>query len=127
VGAGAQDGGGHGGILHGFAILLLRINMFLCKNADMRTTLDLPESLFKHLKARAALEGRSLRDLVIELVERGLNTRETVNPQQRFLARPSVGGHSPLALPVAKLNNADLHDLISEDDDERARKLMAGG
>ncbi|NQW67269.1 MAG: hypothetical protein HQ455_08640 [Burkholderiales bacterium] len=93
----------------------------------MRTTLDLPESLFKYLKARAALEGRSLRDLVIELVERGLNTRETVNPQQRFLARPSIGGHLPLALPVAKLNNADLHDLMNKDDDERARKLMAGG
>lgn len=26
----------------------------------------------RHLKARAALEGRSLRDLVLELVERGL-------------------------------------------------------
>jgi hypothetical protein len=27
VGAGAQDGGGHGSILHGFAILLLRFNL----------------------------------------------------------------------------------------------------
>jgi plasmid stability protein len=127
VGAGAQDGGGHEGILHYFAILLLHTNMFLCKNADMRTTLDLPDSLFKHLKARAALEGRSLRDLVIELVERGLNTRETVNPQQRFLARPLVGDSLPLALPATKLSNAYLYDLTHEDDDERARKLMAGG
>lgn len=127
MGAGAQDGGGHGGILHGFAILLLHINMFLCKNADMRTTLDLPDSLFKHLKARAALEGRSLRDLVIELVERGLNTRETVNPQQRFLARPLVGDSLRFALPATKLSNAYLYDLTHEDDDERARKLMAGG
>ena len=32
----------------------------------MRTTLDLPDELMRHLKARAALEGRSLRELVLE-------------------------------------------------------------
>jgi hypothetical protein len=32
-----------------------------------------------------------LRDLVIELVEKGLTARETVNLQQRFHARPVVG------------------------------------
>jgi hypothetical protein len=37
----------------------------------MRTSLDFPDALFKHLKTRAAQEGRTLRDLVIELVERG--------------------------------------------------------
>ena len=38
----------------------------------MRTTLDLPDDLMRNLKARAALERRSLRDLVLTLVERGL-------------------------------------------------------
>ncbi|MFO1192112.1 MAG: hypothetical protein U1F00_08120 [Rhodoferax sp.] len=33
----------------------------------MRTTLDLPDALMRHLKARAALEGRSLRDLNVWL------------------------------------------------------------
>ena len=35
----------------------------------MRTTVDIPDTLLKHLKARAALEGRTLRDLVGDLVE----------------------------------------------------------
>ena len=38
----------------------------------MRTTLDLPDPLFRTLKARAALQGRSLKDLVVSYVERGL-------------------------------------------------------
>ncbi|HEY4082761.1 MAG TPA: hypothetical protein VGM81_18910 [Burkholderiaceae bacterium] len=38
----------------------------------MRTTFDLPDELMRHLKARAAMEGRSLRDLTLELLERGL-------------------------------------------------------
>jgi plasmid stability protein len=101
--------------------------MRLCKNAFMRTSLDLPDALFKHLKARAALEGRTLRDLVIELVERGLNTRQVVDPQQRFLSRPLVGVAVPLALSADKFSNADLYDVMNKDDDERARKLMAGG
>jgi hypothetical protein len=93
----------------------------------MRTSLDLPDPLFKHLKARAALEGRTLRDLVIELIERGLNARQVVDPQLRFMSRPVVGNAAPLALSVDKFSNADLYDVINQDDDERARKLMAGG
>lgn len=44
----------------------------------MRTTLDLPDPLFRTLKARAALQGRSLKDLVVSYVERGL--RESSAP-----------------------------------------------
>lgn len=44
----------------------------------MRTTLDLPDPLFRTLKARAALQGRSLKDLVVSYVERGL--REPATP-----------------------------------------------
>lgn len=32
----------------------------------MRTTVEIPEELFRAAKAKAALEGRKLRDLVIE-------------------------------------------------------------
>lgn len=31
----------------------------------MRTTLDIPDPLFRHLKARAAMQGSTLRDLVV--------------------------------------------------------------
>jgi hypothetical protein len=38
----------------------------------MRTTLDLPDDLFRQLKAKAALEGAKLRDLLTRYVQSGL-------------------------------------------------------
>ena len=38
----------------------------------MRMTIDMPDELMQHLKARACTEGSSLRDLVLDLIERGL-------------------------------------------------------
>lgn len=42
----------------------------------MRTTLDLPEELFRSLKARAAMDGTTLKDLVERLVRAGLAASE---------------------------------------------------
>jgi len=39
----------------------------------MRTTLDLPDPLFRKLKSRAALEGLKLKDLIARYVARGLD------------------------------------------------------
>jgi len=102
----------------------LRTNMFLCETAFMRTTLDLPDPLFKHLKTRAAQEGRTLRDLVVELVEKGLSAPDLVDAQQRFQARPLITGTSPMRLPPSQLNSANLSDILSEEDDERARQIL---
>lgn len=38
----------------------------------MRTTIDLPEELFRRVKARAALEGLKLKELIARYVQRGL-------------------------------------------------------
>ncbi|MBM3889896.1 MAG: hypothetical protein FJ388_12335 [Verrucomicrobia bacterium] len=38
----------------------------------MRTTLDLPDELFRQVKAKAALQGSSLKELVMRYVESGL-------------------------------------------------------
>lgn len=92
----------------------------------MRTTIDLPDPLLKHLKARAALEGRTLRDLVVALVEKGLNAREKIDPQQRFAARPLIGSGAPSDVPLHLMSNAELYELMYKDDDERALQLMAG-
>ena len=91
----------------------------------MRTSLDFPDALFKHLKTRAAQEGRTLRDLVIELVERGLSAREVVGPQKRFESRPVFGSSESLAMPLQLMSNADIYDLLNEEDDERIIQLMA--
>lgn len=90
----------------------------------MRTTLDLPDPLFKHLKTRAALEGRTLRELVIELVQKGLTARDTVNMQQRFQSRPVVGASATIPPSAEALTNAKLFELINRDDDERAKHIL---
>lgn len=79
----------------------------------MRTTLDLPDALMRNLKARAALEGRSLRDLVLALVERGLQA-PAVAPAAAAKALPTVRLGRPMALSPAVLNHADLSDLADE-------------
>ncbi len=38
----------------------------------MKTSLDFPDPLFRTLKAQAALQGSSLKNLVLTFVERGL-------------------------------------------------------
>ena len=91
----------------------------------MRTTIDLPDPLLKHLKARAALEGRTLRDLVVDLVEKGLNAREAVDPQLRMQARPLVGAASALPGPTEVVGGAGLQALVNLDDDEQSFQLMA--
>ncbi|MFK7850138.1 MAG: antitoxin [Akkermansiaceae bacterium] len=38
----------------------------------MKTTLDLPEELIREMKIRAATEGRKLREIATEVIQRGL-------------------------------------------------------
>jgi plasmid stability protein len=80
----------------------------------VRTTFDLPDDLMRHLKARAALEGRSLRDLVLELVERGLKAPPPLAVLAAPAGLPTVRLGRPLALPVAALNHADLSELAQD-------------
>ena len=56
----------------------------------MRTTLDLPDDLFRQVKAKAALEGTKLKDLLTRFVQRGLR-----EPGQQSRSRRSK-------LPVIK-------------------------
>ena len=47
----------------------------------MKTTLDLPDELMREIKVRAAREDRKLKDLVAELLRRGLR-EESAKPDQ---------------------------------------------
>lgn len=78
----------------------------------MRTTLELPDSLFKHLKTRAAMEGSTLRDLVVQLVERGLQAPATTQSEPATL--PSIRLGAPMALQANEFSNANLSALLDE-------------
>ena len=79
----------------------------------MRTTLDLPDLLLRQLKAQAALEGTSLKQLVLTLVERGLRAPSEGEPApHRRSALPTLVLKQPLA--VRSFSNAGLFKLLDD-------------
>jgi len=80
----------------------------------MRTTLDIPDPLFRHLKARAAIEGITLRELMLSLVARGMNAAADSVPTTTKADLPSVRLGAPMALRGDALSNAALSALLDE-------------
>ena len=74
----------------------------------MRTTIDIPDAMYRRLKARAAAEGRPAKSLILQGVE------QVLAPQK------SVGGR-PVTLPLVKsrrpgcirIDHASIYDIIS--------------
>lgn len=56
----------------------------------MKTTVELPADLFKALKVKAALESRSLKDLMTEIFREALGKKTTPPPKRRKTALPVV-------------------------------------
>jgi hypothetical protein len=74
----------------------------------MRTTVDIPDRLYRRLKARGAGEGRSVRALILQGVERVLAASPPA--ASRKVALPIVPSKKPGTL---RLNNARIYDVIS--------------
>ena len=77
----------------------------------MRTTLELPDPLFARLKARAACEQLTLKQLLRHYVEQGLDARPRPSEQKRSAATlPRLQG--PLTIQADQLSNAALFELL---------------
>lgn len=60
----------------------------------MKTTLDLPDDLMRTIKVRAAREDRKLKDLIAELLRRGLDEAAPATAAPRRVQFPILkGGH----------------------------------
>ena len=82
----------------------------------MRTTLDLPDPLFRKVKVRAAEEGKTLKELLTSFVEKCI--------QEPPAATPPVRSPLPTPLrakgaPIPSLTNAEIDDLFMQEDLER--------
>jgi len=74
----------------------------------MRTTVDIPDAMYRRLKARAAAEGRSVKSLILRGAEQVLASRPAkVRPRTRL---PIVPSARPGTL---QLDNARIYDVIS--------------
>jgi hypothetical protein len=84
----------------------------------MKTTLEIPDDLFREAKARAALDGMKLKDLVAEGLRLALGTKKHLRPATRK-PRPLLksldilptAGSKPRSSPKLKINAARIHEL----------------
>ena len=77
----------------------------------MRTTLELPDPLFARLKARAANERVTLKQLLRSYVEQGLSAAPERSRLTRSAAMlPQLYG--PVAIEDPQLSNAALFELL---------------
>jgi hypothetical protein len=90
----------------------------------MRTTIDLPDELFRQVKARAALDGLKLKELITRYVEQGLRLgsaaampeQRAEPPRQRSELPP------PRTFPDRQfpaLSNAEMEAILIEEDVQR--------
>ena len=89
----------------------------------MRTTIDIPDELFRRAKARSAMEGRKLKDLITDFVEQGLAREASPGDGQRrkhaplpYIAKASVGGTIPA------LTKEELARIEEEEDLDKLRR-----
>ncbi len=59
----------------------------------MRTTVDIPDPLYRQLKSKAASEGRSVKELILRSVETEMTTPRRRRP--RFVSLPIVRSKNP--------------------------------
>lgn len=73
----------------------------------MRTTVDIPDPIYRALKSRAAAEGGTVKQLLVRGAEVILNER-TARPVKR-LSQPLLSGGEPGSL---ELTNEMIYDLL---------------
>ena len=84
----------------------------------MRTTIELPDQLLRQVKARAALSGMSLKDLITRFIERGLRQGEEQSPvvRQRRPDLPEIIAARGRRMPL--LSNTETQAILDAEDAE---------
>jgi hypothetical protein len=84
----------------------------------MRTTIDLPDELYRQVKARAALAGLTLKDLITRYVEQGLNQSDPAPPRRRSELPVII---APRGRSIPALSRAEMEELLIAEDVARVR------
>ena len=91
----------------------------------MRTTLDIPDEVYRRAKIRAIEQGRTLKELMLSALERELKASGGVvaeTPPPYFARRkvsPELQKLSKSGMLKPKPGSKDITELISEDREER--------
>jgi hypothetical protein len=74
----------------------------------MRTTIDIPDRMYRRLKARAASQGQTAKALILQAVEQTMTSKRPL--AHRKITLPLVRSKRPGTL---RLDNARIYDVIS--------------
>ena len=89
--------------------------MEIWKYGNMKTTLEIPDTVFKQIKARAALEGIKLKDIVADALDLYLRSpREVSKAKGNQCPFPIVRGKGG---PLLRKLNAEAIAAIEEEED----------
>ncbi len=82
----------------------------------MRTTIDLPDELFRRAKARAALKGMTLKELITRFVQLGLRSAAEADgtPHDQRRSTPPIV-RAATGQPLETFTHAELHRLLDEE------------
>lgn len=91
----------------------------------MKTTIDIPESLYKKAKIRAVEQGQTLKQIVLSSLERDLEAPKSVQePRASYWANRRLLPEYEAALKSGALSGGtDSTAIISEDRDSREDAL----
>ena len=103
----------------------------------MRTTLGLPDETFRQLKAQAALNGLKLKELVTQLIQRGLaaGVNAPMPDRQPNPLRGALARFTAYPIPIAReadgtvtphLSNAELHAILDDEDLAQYQRVLGG-
>ncbi len=90
----------------------------------MRITLELPDPLFREVKARAAQSGLKLKELLTRYIEAGLKVPEaqSVTPRPKRAPLPVLFEKTPGGSTSPALTNAELYAILEKEDIEQLRR-----
>lgn len=89
----------------------------------MKTTLEIPDDLFRAAKAKAALEGRKLKDLVTEALRRAVRAEPSGGPGGRRIEFPLIKGRPDSPVLTAE-RMAALEAQLESAEAERYARLV---
>jgi len=78
----------------------------------MKATIDIPDELYRSVKARSALEGRPLRSVAVELFQRWLEDQPTkLEPMKNELTPEELAKYPWLAISRKYVKSGVSHDM----------------
>ena len=87
---------------------------------DMKVTVEIPDALYRQVKVRAAAEGRTVRDVTVELYEQWLAVRPAQSEDERRAAAEAwLAGWGQMWREIDALPKADPRSMVQIVLDER--------